>query len=96
MAKLADAADLKSYLQPQLKSYLTEINNLIDKMRAFVGILAAVLVKRNAGLLQTPLQSVRFFDPSAVHREFFSHFGPQDFMGPLCKGPGGFSSTAQL
>lgn len=48
---------------------------------AFAGVLAAVLVKRNAGLLQTSLQSVRFFDPSGFHGEFFSHFGPRDFMG---------------
>ena len=44
------------------------------------------MVKRNAGLFQTPLQSVRFFDPSGFHHEFFSHFGPQDFMGLSLKG----------
>jgi hypothetical protein len=27
------------------------------------------------------LQSVRFFNPSAFYSEFFSHFGPHDFMG---------------
>ena len=48
---------------------------------AVVAVLAAVLVKRNIGLFQPTLQSVRFFDPSGFHREFFSHFGPQDFMG---------------
>ena len=43
---------------------------------AVVGILAAVLLKRNASFFQPTLQSVRFFDPSGFHREFFSHFGP--------------------
>jgi CAAX prenyl protease-like protein len=53
---------------------------------AFVASLAAVLVKRNVGLFQPTLQAVRFFDPSGFHREFFSHFGPQDFMGVPLKG----------
>ena len=47
----------------------------------FVAILIAVFVKRNAALLQPALQSVRFFNPSAFYSEFFSHFGPHDFMG---------------
>jgi len=32
------------------------------------------------------LESIRFFDPSAFHREFFSHFGPKDFMGMPLQG----------
>ena len=47
----------------------------------FVAILLGMLVKRNAALFQSTLQSVRFFDPSPFHSEFFSHFGPHDFMG---------------
>jgi membrane protease YdiL (CAAX protease family) len=47
----------------------------------FAAALAAILVKRYASLLQPALQSIRFFDPSLFHREFFSHFGPHDFMG---------------
>jgi membrane protease YdiL (CAAX protease family) len=47
----------------------------------FVGILAAMLIKRNGMVFQPALQSVRFFDPSVFHSEFFSHFGPRDFMG---------------
>ena len=47
----------------------------------FAAVLAAILVKRYASLFQPALQSVRFFDPSQFHREFFSHFGPHDFMG---------------
>ena len=47
----------------------------------FAAVLVAILVKRYASLLQPLLQSVRFFDPSLFHREFFSHFGPHDFMG---------------
>jgi membrane protease YdiL (CAAX protease family) len=43
--------------------------------------LIAVFVKRNAALLQPGLQSVRFFHPSTFYSEFFSHFGPHDFMG---------------
>jgi membrane protease YdiL (CAAX protease family) len=47
----------------------------------FVAILIGVLVKRNAAIVQPTLRSVRFFDPSGFHTEFFSHFGPHDFMG---------------
>ena len=47
----------------------------------FVAILLGMLVKRNAALFQSTLQSVRFFDPSSFHSEFFRHFGPDDFMG---------------
>jgi membrane protease YdiL (CAAX protease family) len=53
---------------------------------AFVAILLAVLVKRSAGLVQPALQTVRFFDPSGFYRDFFSHFGPQDFMGVPLRG----------
>jgi len=54
--------------------------------RTFAVILSAIFVKRNLGLLQPTLQSVRFFDPSGFHREFFSHFGPEDFMGVPLRG----------
>ena len=47
----------------------------------FAAILIGTLAKRNAGLLQSSLESIRFFDPSGFHHEFFSHFGPKDFMG---------------
>jgi len=47
----------------------------------FGAILIAMLVKRYAGLFQPALESIRFFDPSAFHHEFFNHFGPRDFMG---------------
>jgi membrane protease YdiL (CAAX protease family) len=46
----------------------------------YVATLTAVLVKRNAALFQPALQSVRFFNPSGFYTEFFSHFGPRDFM----------------
>jgi membrane protease YdiL (CAAX protease family) len=52
----------------------------------FVVILIGTLVKRNATLFQRTLQSVRFFDPSGFHSEFFSHFGPHDFMGLSLQG----------
>ena len=52
-----------------------------NKKWMFVAILIAVFVKRNAALLQPTLQSVRFFNPSPFYSEFFSHFGPHDFMG---------------
>jgi membrane protease YdiL (CAAX protease family) len=47
---------------------------------AFAAILMGLLVKRNAGLLQSSLESIRFFDPSGFHREFFNQFGPREFM----------------
>src|SRR6266446_7556100 len=47
----------------------------------FIAILLGTLVKRNAALVQSTLQSVSFFDPSGFHSGFFSHFGPHDFMG---------------
>jgi membrane protease YdiL (CAAX protease family) len=52
----------------------------------FAVILIGTLVKRNATLFQPTLQSVRFFDPSGFHGEFFSHFGPHDFMGLSLQG----------
>jgi membrane protease YdiL (CAAX protease family) len=52
----------------------------------FVAILIGTFVKRNAALFQPTLQSVRFFDPSTFYTEFFSHFGPQDFMGISLRG----------
>lgn len=48
--------------------------------RIFAVICLAIFAKRSLGLLQPALQTVRFFDPSGFHHEFFSHFGPQDFM----------------
>ena len=47
----------------------------------FGAILIGMIVKRYASLFQPTLETFRFFDPSAFHREFFSHFGPEDFMG---------------
>jgi membrane protease YdiL (CAAX protease family) len=47
----------------------------------FVATLVAVLLKRNAAILQPALELVRFFAPGGFHRDFFSHFGPRDFMG---------------
>jgi membrane protease YdiL (CAAX protease family) len=52
----------------------------------FGAILIGLLVKRYASLFQPTLESIRFFDPSAFHREFFSHFGPKDFMGMPLQG----------
>ena len=57
-----------------------------NKKWIFVATLIGVFVKRNAALLQPGLQSVRFFDPSAFYSEFFSHFGPHDFMGLPLRG----------
>lgn len=59
----------------------------------FAAIVIGLLVKRNAGLLQSNLESIRFFDPSGFHREFFNQFGPREFMGIPLQGLGGFSST---
>ena len=44
-------------------------------------MLIATLIKRNAGYLQPFLVSVGFFKPSSFYVQFFSHFGPTDFMG---------------
>jgi len=46
----------------------------------FAAILVATLLKRYAAVLQPILESVRFFHPSDFYSEFFSHFGPRDFM----------------
>jgi membrane protease YdiL (CAAX protease family) len=56
-------------------------NEKTNKKWMFVATLIAVFVKRNAALLQPASQSLRFFDPSGFYSEFFSHFGPHDFMG---------------
>jgi membrane protease YdiL (CAAX protease family) len=47
----------------------------------FAAILIGIVVKRYASVFEPSLESIRFFDPSAFHREFFNHFGPKDFMG---------------
>jgi membrane protease YdiL (CAAX protease family) len=47
----------------------------------YTGILIAFVVKRNAGIFRTALQSVVWFEPTPFYRDFFSHFGPADFMG---------------
>jgi len=47
----------------------------------FIAVAAALVVKRQASLFEPILRSVTFFDASGFHHEFFSHFGPQDFMG---------------
>lgn len=47
----------------------------------FGAILITMLVKRYASRFRPVLESIRFFDASAFHHEFFSHFGPGDFMG---------------
>ncbi len=57
-----------------------------NKKWMFVAILIAVFVKRNAALVQHNLQSVRFFNASGFYGEFFSHFGPHDFMGLSLQG----------
>jgi hypothetical protein len=48
----------------------------------FGTILICMLIKRNASFFQTTLESIRFFDPSAFHREFFNHFGAKDCRPP--------------
>jgi membrane protease YdiL (CAAX protease family) len=52
----------------------------------FAVTLTWILLKRNAARLQPTLQSIKFFDPSNFHQEFFSHFGPHDFMGIPLRG----------
>jgi len=52
----------------------------------FILVAAALVVKRQASLFEPILRSVRFFDVGGFHGAFFSHFGPQDFMGLPLKG----------
>ena len=47
----------------------------------FAAILIGIFLKRSASILQPALQSVRFFNASGFHHEFFDRFGPKDFMG---------------
>ena len=47
----------------------------------FGAILIGIVLRRSASILQPALQSVRFFDASGFHHEFFDRFGPKDFMG---------------
>jgi hypothetical protein len=46
----------------------------------YPGVPAFILLKRNLSLIAPAAQSVCFFD-SVFNREFFSRFGPADFMG---------------
>lgn len=52
----------------------------------YAAVIGAILLKRNAALLAGTLQRVQIFDPSAYYNEFFSHFGPGDFMGVPLQG----------
>jgi membrane protease YdiL (CAAX protease family) len=52
----------------------------------FGAILIAMLAKRYTSLFQSTLESIRSFDPSGFHYEFFNHFGPKDFMGMPLRG----------
>jgi membrane protease YdiL (CAAX protease family) len=46
----------------------------------FAAVPAFIVLKRNLSFIVPAAASVRFFD-SVFNREFFSHFGPTDFMG---------------
>jgi membrane protease YdiL (CAAX protease family) len=56
------------------------------KIWGFIGVALTLLIKRNAGVFQPTLASIKFFDPSHFHGTFFAHFGPQDFMGIPLRG----------
>ena len=51
----------------------------------YAAVPAFILLKRNLSVIAPVAASVCFFD-SALNREFFSHFGPTDFMGILLAG----------
>lgn len=51
------------------------------KIWLFAATLLATILKRSAGSLRPALQTVQFFDASGFYHEFFSRFGPKDFMG---------------
>ncbi len=50
------------------------------KKSLYAAMILAVLVKRNVNLFSAA-RIVRFFNPSGFYQEFFSRFGPNDFMG---------------
>ena len=62
-------------------SWLALLKEKTAQKWMFGAILIAMLVKRYASLFQPTLESIRFFNPSVFHREFFNRFGPTDFMG---------------
>jgi membrane protease YdiL (CAAX protease family) len=47
----------------------------------YVAILLAVVLKRELSAVEPMLRSVAFFPAQGFQQEFFSHFGPVDFMG---------------
>jgi membrane protease YdiL (CAAX protease family) len=47
----------------------------------YAAVLIAVQLKRHLYLVEPILRSVTLFQPTGFHQEFFSHFGPTDFMG---------------
>ena len=47
----------------------------------YAAVLFAVLLKRHLNLIEPMLRAVTFFQPTGFHQDFFSHFGPTDFMG---------------
>jgi membrane protease YdiL (CAAX protease family) len=61
-------------------AWIALLKEQTKEKRLYVAVPAFILLKRNLSLIAPGAASVRFFD-SAFNREFFSHFGPTDFMG---------------
>jgi len=49
----------------------------------YAAVLVAAGLKRCLPLIEPALRSIAFFPVDDFHRDFFSHFGPTDFMGSI-------------
>jgi membrane protease YdiL (CAAX protease family) len=64
-----------------LASWLALWKEQTQRKLLYVAVLIAVGLKRHLSLIEPALRSVTVFQAEGFHQEFFSHFGPTDFMG---------------
>jgi membrane protease YdiL (CAAX protease family) len=64
-----------------LASWLALWKEQTQQKWLYVAVLVAVGLKRCLPLIEPALRSIAFFPVEGFHRDFFSHFGPTDFMG---------------
>jgi membrane protease YdiL (CAAX protease family) len=64
-----------------LASWLALWKERSQRKWLYVAVLVAVGLKRCLPLIEPVLRSVAFFPVGDFHQDFFSHFGPTDFMG---------------
>jgi len=64
-----------------LASWLALWKEQTQQKWLYVAVLVAAGLKRCLPYIEPALRSIAFFPVEGFHRDFFSHFGPTDFMG---------------